>query len=114
MEQPSGVDLEELLAEFAGASLGDARSDDRLRRIVARIATDPIRSFPEQMATVADREALYRFLRNPKVTWTDVLSGHVHQTAHATGDERLDLDGERQAGLAIPLTDDRRQHRVDV
>lgn len=67
-------------AEFAGDSLGDARLDERLRRIVSLAATDPGDSFPEQMESVADREALYRFLANPKVTMAGVLSGHVRQT----------------------------------
>jgi hypothetical protein len=79
MKQPSGVDLADFLGEFAGVSLGDARLDERLRRIVARLATDPSQSFPEQMASVADREALYRFLANPKVTLAGVLDGHVGQ-----------------------------------
>jgi hypothetical protein len=41
---------------------------------------DPGESFPEQMASVADREALYRFLANPKVTVAGVLNGHLRQT----------------------------------
>jgi hypothetical protein len=73
-------DVSEMIAEFDGASLGDARLDQRLRRIVALAAVDPAESFPDQMATVADREALYRFLANPKVTMAAVLSGHVQQT----------------------------------
>ena len=32
------------------------------------------------MGSVADREALYRFLANPKVTLPGVLNGHVRQT----------------------------------
>ena len=43
-------------------------------------ASDPGESFPAQMDSVADREALYRFLANPKVTLAGVLSGHVRQT----------------------------------
>lgn len=69
-----------VLAEFGGESLGDARLDERLRRIVSLVATDPGQSFPEQMESVADREALYRFLANPKVTLAGVLDGHVSQT----------------------------------
>jgi cellobiose phosphorylase len=38
----------------------------------------------------------------------------VHQTPHATGAHRLTLDGQEQAGLAIPLVDDGREHQVDV
>jgi cellobiose phosphorylase len=38
----------------------------------------------------------------------------VHQTAHATGDERVSLDGQEQDGMAVPLVDDRQEHRVEV
>ena len=38
----------------------------------------------------------------------------VHQMAGADGDEHLDLDGERRAGLVIPLVDDRREHRAEL
>lgn len=70
----------EVTAEFAGVSLGDERLDQRLRRIVALAAIAPGESFPEQMQTVADREALYRFLSNPKVSLDKVLGGHLQQT----------------------------------
>ena len=76
----STCDVSDTMAEFAGASLGDARLDERLRRIVALAAVDPAESFPDEMATVADREALYRFLANRKVTMAAVLSGHVQRT----------------------------------
>jgi hypothetical protein len=70
----------DMAAEFDGASLGDERLVRRLQRIVALAAAEPADSFPEQMASVADREALYRFLANPKVTLTGVLQGHLAQT----------------------------------
>ena len=69
-----------VVAEFAHVSLGDARLDERLRRIVSLVAIDPAESFPDQMPSVADREALYRFLANPKVTAAALLSGHLRQT----------------------------------
>lgn len=80
MRNPSALNVSDVTAEFAGDSLGDARLDERLRRIVSLLAVDPAESFPDQMASVADREALYRFLANPKVTMAAVLSGHVRQT----------------------------------
>ena len=87
MRRTATRDVTELIAEFDGDSLGDARLDERLKRIVSLAAVDPGESFPEQMASVADREALYRFLANPKVTMAAVLSGHLHQT-HARLQER--------------------------
>lgn len=80
MSKPRECDVSEVAAEFEGDSLGDARLDERLQRIVSLAALDPGESFPDQMASVADREALYRFLANPKVTMAGVLSGHVRQT----------------------------------
>jgi len=74
------MEVGDILAEFDGESLGDARLKERLKRIVSLAAADPGQSFPEQMESVADREALYRFLANPKVTLSGVLSGHVRQT----------------------------------
>ena len=69
-----------MMAEFHDVALGDARLNDRLQRIVERIASCPQRSFPDQMATDADQEALYRFLANDKVSLENVLSGHVRET----------------------------------
>lgn len=80
MSEPSVIEIGDVLAEFDGEPLGDARLDERLRRIVTLAAADPGQSFPDQMESVADREALYRFLANPKVTLAGVLSGHVRQT----------------------------------
>jgi len=80
MANSGKFDIGDVAAEFEGESLGDARLDERLHRIVLLAAVDPSESFPDQMASVADREALYRFLANPKVTLAGVLSGHVRQT----------------------------------
>lgn len=69
-----------LLKEFEGLSLGDRRLDERARRIVGAISASPGDSFPRQEATVAGREALYRFLSNRKVSLAKLLSGHVEAT----------------------------------
>ena len=49
MGKPSESDVGEMTAEFEGDSLGDARLDERLRRIVSLAAPDPGDSFPEQI-----------------------------------------------------------------
>src|SRR5215510_2220892 len=100
----------ELAAEFEGVSLGDARLVQRLQRIVALATADPAESFPEQMASVADREALYRFLANSKVTLAGVLQGHIDQTHARMADHAVvrlvhdttafRFDGER-TGLGV-------------
>jgi hypothetical protein len=73
-------EIQEMGAEFEGVSLGDERLDERLLRIVELAGAAPSDSFPDQMESVADREALYRFLGNPRVTMQAVLSGHIRQT----------------------------------
>jgi hypothetical protein len=96
--------------EFSEVSLGDSRLDERLARIASLVGLAPDDSFPEQMDSDADQEALYRFLSNPKVTMEAVLAGHVSQThermkgrrvvrvAHDTSSFRFDGDRE---GLGI-------------
>jgi hypothetical protein len=76
----SSTDLSRVLGEYAAADLDDSRLDDRLMRIVARLASSPGQSFPEQMVNDADQESLYRFLRNPKVTVDALLAGHRAET----------------------------------
>jgi hypothetical protein len=74
------AEVKEVAAEYDDVWLGDERLEGRLRRIVEMVAVSPGDSFPEQMQTVADREALYRFLTNPRVTLDGVLGGHLQQT----------------------------------
>ncbi len=85
MARKSGVNVTEIAGEFEEVELGDTRLDERLRRVASLCAIAPSESFPEQMETVADREALYRFLANSKVTVNGVLRGHISQT-HARMD----------------------------
>src|SRR6185295_1765489 len=74
------LDRAALLAEYTDVDFGDARLDGRLRRILPLLAANPGQSFPEQMDSEADQEALYRFLKNPKVTVDALLEGHRSQT----------------------------------
>ena len=80
MRRTAKASRDALVKEFEGISLGDRRLDARARRIVDAIAASPADSFPRQEATVAGREALYRFLSNPKVSLAKLLSGHVEAT----------------------------------
>ena len=74
------LDHSRLFAEYMDVDLGDSRLDDRLIRILPLLASNPGQSFPEQMDSEADQEALYRFLKNPKVTVDALLEGHRSQT----------------------------------
>jgi hypothetical protein len=69
-----------VVAEFANVALGDERLNRRLEMIVEQIAAAPAESFPLQMQSTAEREALYRFLGNQKVTMTALLASHVGET----------------------------------
>jgi hypothetical protein len=59
---------------------GDVRLDERCKRIRAVAAGRPGLSFPRMMGTEGQREGLYRFLRNPKVTLDKVLEPHFEAT----------------------------------
>ena len=72
--------LHDVLTEFEGVALGDARLDRRVRRVVAQVAAAPAASFPSLMSSTADREALYRLLGNEKVTLDGLLEPHVEAT----------------------------------
>src|SRR5690348_4636264 len=69
-----------LSIEFAAVDLGDARLDLRLWRILDAIAEKPSASFPESMGSDAELEGFYRFINNPRVTSSGILSPHFEQT----------------------------------
>lgn len=108
MAQPS--EIRDVVGEFEGVSLGDARLDQRMLRIASLIAAAPSDSFPDAMGTEADQEALYRFFANPKVTAEKLLSGHRRATCERiVGQKRIrvvhdtsefSFDGDRK-GLGI-------------
>jgi hypothetical protein len=76
----ASFDRPRLLVEYADVALGDSRLDERLLQILPLLASNPSQSFPEQMDSDSAQEALYRFLRNPKVTIDALLVGHRAQT----------------------------------
>ena len=76
----ASLNSSELLDEYQDLDLGDARLNQRVRLILPRLASNPAQSFPEQMGTDGQREALYRFFQNPKVTIDALLEGHRAQT----------------------------------
>jgi hypothetical protein len=102
----SGLDRATALAEYEGVTLGDKRLDERLQRIVPQLLAAPSESFPEQMESVADQEALYRFLGNSRVTLEALLSTHHQQTVGRMAGRELvrivhdtttfGFDGERE------------------
>lgn len=112
------LDRKTVLAEYEGVRLGDRRLDRRLERILPQLLVAPGDSFPEQMESEADQEALYRFLGNSRVTMDALLVGHRQQTLRRMEGQSLVrvihdttefvFDGDRE-GLSVVQSDD--QHR---
>jgi hypothetical protein len=70
----------DVVDEFAGAELDDPRRSRRLASIASKLMAAPDVGFPEALATEADLEGFYRFLRNDAVTFESVLKVHVTAT----------------------------------
>ena len=101
-----------LQEEMSGADLGDARLNARRDRVIAALEQHPDTGFPDACADDAETEALYRFLRNRRVSLDAVIAPHVQATAdrcRAIGDVLVLHDttenvfpGETpRAGLAV-------------
>ena len=78
-----------LSAEMAGADLGDARLNARRDRVIEVLEQQPDRGFPDACGSAAETEALYRFLRNRRVSLEAVIEPHLRATAdrcRAVGD----------------------------
>jgi len=103
----------EIIGEFAGAELADARLSQRLQGIVGRLAACPNESFPRAVGDGAELEALYRFMSNDRVEPGAILAPHAEQTAkRAAAHDTIwvahdttfcRFDGEGRVGLG-PLT----------
>lgn len=70
-----------IVGELAGGALGDERLNERRNRVVATLERQPDRAFPNACADDAEIEALYRFLRNPRVSPDAILAPHLTATA---------------------------------
>jgi hypothetical protein len=72
---------ESLSAEMAGADLGDERLNARRDRIMTVLQQHPDAGFPDACASDGEAEALYRFLRNRRVSLESVIEPHLRATA---------------------------------
>jgi hypothetical protein len=69
----SDTRLRPIAHEFSQARLGDERRTKRLIRIAEALEKDPVASFPDAMDSVAELEALYRFVNNEAFALQEVL-----------------------------------------
>ncbi len=69
-----------LSEEMAAGDLGDHRLNARRDRVVEALERHPDIGFPEACGSDADTEALYRFLRNRRVSLEKVMQPHVEAT----------------------------------
>lgn len=67
-------------SDFAHADLGDERRTSRLLRLAEAFAKQPSAPFPQQLASSAEQEALYRFLNNELVDPDAIVAAHAEQT----------------------------------
>jgi hypothetical protein len=68
------------VAKEAACSLGDDRLERRMVHIVSTMCTKPAASLPQLFPKDADSEAVYRLLRNERLSLGKVLRGHVAHT----------------------------------
>ena len=69
-----------LVEEMAGGELGDRRLHERRDRLVAVLEQHPDTGFPDACADDAEVEALYRFLRNPRISLSALIEPHIVAT----------------------------------
>src|SRR5256885_3761851 len=67
--------------EFSHASLGDKRRNERTVRMAATMAQSPGGHISGVFATSAEREAAYRFVRNPDVEAEALTRAALEATA---------------------------------
>lgn len=74
------MDRSTLSEEMAAGELGDERLNARRDRVIAVLEQSPDAAFPEACANDAEVEALYRFLRNRRVSLETVIEPHLAAT----------------------------------
>src|SRR5919109_5265783 len=66
--------------ELAETHRHDLRHAKRLAHLVERLSEQTVSSIPRACHGWAETLAAYRFLDNPRVSLTEILSGHQHAT----------------------------------
>lgn len=73
------------------SEFGDERLDRRCDQIRTMAAARPGLSFPRMVRTEGQREALYRFLGNDRVTMEAMLEPHIEATARRMSEHAVVL-----------------------
>src|SRR5258706_13856258 len=68
--------LGSVVAEYAGAELGDERRNQRLKGIARRLEENPRAPFPSALHSTAELEAFYRFVNSDGFDARDILEPH--------------------------------------
>src|ERR1700752_4821074 len=74
------ADRSSLVAEMASGELGDHRLNERRDRLIRVLEQHPDTAFPDVCADDAEVEALYRFVRNRRVSLSAVVEPHIDAT----------------------------------
>lgn len=80
MRKSSALAASSVQREFEGLNVGDTRLRRRVCDVVAKLSAAPDVSFPRALETVAAREAFYRLLSNPRVSYRRLVASHAEQT----------------------------------
>lgn len=67
--------------ELVGCEFADGRLKKRYRRVLSKLCDGIGQSIPLASRDWANTKAAYRFFANPRVTESDILSGHFEATA---------------------------------
>lgn len=78
--------------EFVGVSLGDARLNARVEKVVTRMAAAPGKSLPNVMQNDSELEGAYRLMNNELATPEKLLVPHVDKTVRRAAEVGVVLD----------------------
>jgi hypothetical protein len=84
------------------SDLGDRRLDERLARIRRKATARPGLSFPQMVRGESEREALYRFLRNTRVSDTRLIEPHLEATCRRMHERPLVLVAHDTTEFSFP------------
>jgi hypothetical protein len=100
-----GDAIARLMADLAGAELGDPRRVARAQRVTERLAKSPQESLPTALVTDAELEAAYRFFNNDEVTFEQLLAAHADAVAERAASRKVVLAIHDTTTCAFPHAD---------